>query len=105
MVGLWNWIISASAPRVAAKQSSYREIESLEETVLAESLERILRTCRGEAAAGRGQRGYAPLVEEDQKHERGYCDLLDDFGELGHGRLFSAVYCSENLCDLCADDA
>ena len=67
---LWNRVISASAPRIAAQDSPDGEVESFDGSVLDEGLPRILRTSRGEAARGRRVGRNRSLVEANRQDEQ-----------------------------------
>ena len=70
-------VVSVSAPGMASEDSSNCQIETLENSMFAECLERILRTGRSESACSRGQRGDAHLVEAYQGNEWEYQNLSD----------------------------
>ena len=64
-----------SSPRMTSENSPDGKIKSLENAMLSEGLQRILRACRSEAACCRRERRNAQLIESDQKHEREDQDL------------------------------
>ena len=62
---------------MTAEDPPQGKIESFYWSMLAESLQGILRTCGCESAAGLLQRRYADLVESYKKDEGRYQDLPD----------------------------
>lgn len=72
-------VVAASSPGIAAQYPPYSEDEAFDGAVLAEGLEAVLGTCRGEPAACRLQGGDAHLIESDEQDERIAQGLLKHF--------------------------
>lgn len=68
-----------SSPWMASEYSSYREIESFENSVFAECFQGILRACGSEPACCRSKRGDADLIETDEHDKRKDRHLADTF--------------------------
>lgn len=62
-------IIAASAPRVAAQQSSYCKVQSFDRPMFAKGLNGILRTGWSKSACWRFEWGDANLIEPDKEQQ------------------------------------
>ena len=82
---LWHRVVSMSSPWVTAENSSGRQVESFEWSVLFECLKCILRACRSEPAARLLERRDADLIESDQNDEGEYSRLFKKFFHLPSG--------------------
>jgi len=62
---LWNGVVAATAPGVAAQDAPHRKVEALERTVLHDGLLGILRASGGETARRGRIGGDVLLIEQD----------------------------------------
>lgn len=72
-----------TTPRVAAEDTTDRQIEAFERSMLAEGFKGVLGTCRGETACRTSfQRRQADLIETYKEDKGSYGDLFECLPEI-----------------------